>query len=668
MTTAQVSIEHEKLLALLRTMLIIRQTEEELARCHQRGLIFGACHTYVGQEAISTGVCAHLTNDDPIFSTHRGHGHALAKGMPPRELMAELFGRVTGCSRGRGGSMHLFSPEIGMMGTSGIVGPCILQACGGGYSAKLMKTGGVAAAFFGDGAVNNGAFHEGLNMASIWKLPVLFICENNQYATEVPFSYSSGIPDVGRRAANYGLPGFEVDGNDVIAVTEIAREAVARARSGGGATLIECKTYRTRPHAEGMGDFTYRTREEVEEWKSRCPITVLKKRMLVEHGVNETQIQQVEAEVASMVAEARQFAENSPMPEASSAATNVYAAPRTSIRIAKSPKATSAEERQITFTQATHEALSEEMAVNPHIFVMGQGIGVRGGNFKTTTGLYALYGPERLCDVPICERGFVGLAGGAAMTGTRPVVDFMFADFIMDAVGEIVNQIAKMQYMSSGRLKMPVLLRGCIGIGHSAATHHSGSYYAMYAQVPGLRVVVPSNAYDAKGLMKHALRCDDPVMFLEHREILTAKCHVPTEDYEIEFGRAAIAREGSDVTVVALARMVHLTLSVCDALERDGISVEVIDPRTISPLDTETILQSVAKTGRLLIVDEPPAPCGFAAEIAAQVIDAGFNDLDAPIRRLTGVFTPTPYSPPLEAAVVPTADAISEAIRGLMKE
>jgi len=656
------------LLYLFRTMLIIRNTEEELARCHQRGLIFGACHTYVGQEAISTGVCAHLTNDDPIFSTHRGHGHALAKGMPPRELMAELFGRDTGCSRGRGGSMHLFSPEIGMMGTSGIVGPCILQACGGGYSSKLMQTGRVAAAFFGDGAVNNGAFHEGLNMASIWKLPVLFICENNQFATEVPFAYSSGIPDVGRRAANYGLPGFEVDGNDVLAVTEVAREAVARARSGGGATLIECKTYRTRAHAEGMGDYTYRTREQVEEWKRRCPIALLRHRMLTEFDIAEAQIQQIESEITALVADSRQFAESSPLPMAGSAATHVYAASRPIVKRGEQPKVSPVEIREITFTQATHEALSEEMAVNPRIFVMGEGIGIRGGNFKTTAGLYDLYGSERLCDTPISERGFVGLAGGAAMTGTRPVIDFMFADFILDAVGEIVNQIAKMQYMSSGRLKMPVLLRGCIGIGHSAATHHSGSYYAMYAQVPGLRVVVPSNAYDAKGLMKHALRCDDPVMFLEHREILSTKSHVPTDDYEIEFGHAAIVRVGHSVTVVALARMVHLTLSVCDELEREGISVELVDPRTISPLDTETILQSVAKTGRLLIVDEPPAPCGFAAEIAAQVTDTGFDDLDAPIRRLTGVFTPTPYSPPLEAAVVPTAAAIAAAIRSLVKE
>ena len=666
--TAHCPLPKSSLLSLYRIMLIIRQTEEELARCHQRGLVFGACHTYVGQEAISTGVCSHLTNADPIFSTHRGHGHALAKGMPPKELMAELFGRATGCSRGRGGSMHLFSPEIGMMGTSGIVGPCILQACGGGYSSKLMNTGHVAVAFFGDGAVNNGAFHEGLNMASIWKLPVLFICENNQFATEVPFAYSSGIPDVGRRAANYGLPGFEVDGNDVLAVSRVAGEAVQRARSGGGATLIECKTYRTRAHAEGMGDFTYRTREDVNAWKQRCPIASLRHRMLTEFNVAESELNEIDTEVTQLVTEARQFAEESPLPEAATAATNVYAPRRIVEHSATAISTPAAEYRELTFSQATLEALSEEMAVNPEIFVMGEGIGVRGGNFNTTTGLYELYGPVRLCDTPICERGFVGLAGGAAMTGTRPVIDFMFADFILDSIGEIINQIAKMQYMSSGRLRMPVLLRGCIGIGHSAATHHSGSYYALFAQVPGLRVVVPSNAFDARGLMKHALRCNDPVVFLEHREILTLKSQVPIGDYEIEFGRAAVVREGSDVTVVALARMVHLTLSICDEMQQRGISVELIDPRTISPLDTETILKSVAKTGRLLIVDEPPGPCGFAADVAARVMDAGFNDLDAPIRQLTGVFTPTPYSPPLEAAVVPTASMISEAISALVEE
>lgn len=646
-------------------MQLIRLCEEQLARAYQRGLVHGACHTYVGQEAIAAGVCAHLDKDDTVFSTHRGHGHALAKGMHPRELMAELFGRATGCSRGRGGSMHLFSPEIGLMGTSGIVGPCILQAAGAGYTSKLLGTQRVAVAFFGDGAVNNGAFHEGLNLAGIWKLPVLFVCENNQFATEVPFEYSAGNPSVASRGAAYGLPGIEVDGNDVQAIHVAAGEAVRRARAGEGATLIECKTYRTRAHAEGMGDFSYRTREDVEQWKTRCPIKCYRQRLLDTGNASEDELEAIDQEIRDLITEAQQFAENSPWPEPALAITHVYAEPSSRAPLAGSaPKS----DRTISFMQATLEALSEEMAKDPKIFVLGEGIGKRGGNFRSTAGLYDLYGPVRLCDTPICERGFVGLACGAAMTGSRPVVDFMFADFILDSVGEVLNQIAKMQYMSSGRLKMPVLLRGCIGIGHSAATHHSGNYYPLYAHFPGLRVVVPSSPRDAKGLFKRALHCDDPVLFLEHREILALKGPVPEEDYEIDFGQATVVREGKDLTVVALAMMLHRTLEVCDRLAARGISAEVVDPRTVSPLDAETILKSVSKTGRLLIVDEAFSPFGLGAEIAAAVIDKGFDDLDAPIRRLHGAFTPTPYSPSLEKAVVPQAADIEKVIEEMLAE
>lgn len=658
------TLDNLTLAKLLRTMLTIRLTEEELARCHQRGLIHGACHTYVGQEAIATGVCANLDIKDSVFSTHRGHGHALAKGMPPAELMAELFGRSTGCSRGRGGSMHIFSPEIGMMGTSGIVGPCILQACGGGYSSKILGNKTVGVAFFGDGAVNNGAFHEGLNMAAIWKLPVLFICENNQFATEVPFSYSSGIPDVGRRAANYGIAGIEVDGNDVLAVHQAAQEAVTRAKAGLGPTLIECKTYRTRAHAEGMGDFTYRTREAVEEWKKLCPIERLKSRMIAEFDFTSSAIEQIQAEVADLVKQGRDFAESSPRPDPKTATDHVYSP----ISLSIDEPAPNANDRSITFAQATLEALTEAMEADPNIFVMGEGIGVRGGNFRTTAGLFDRFGPARLCDTPICERGFVGLACGAAMTGTRPVIDFMFADFVLDSIGEIFNQIAKIQYMSSGRLTMPVLLRGCIGIGHSAATHHSGSYYGMYAQVPGLVVVVPSSARDAKGLMRTALKGNDPVVFLEHREILQAKGPVPEGDYSIPFGKASVVRSGKDLTIVALAKMVHLAQKVAEDFAAKGVSLEIIDPRTVLPLDTKTILQSVQKTGRLLIIDEAPPSCGFAAEVAARVSDAGFDFLDAPIKRLCGTFAPTPYSPELEAVMVPTANDITQAILSLLEE
>jgi 2-oxoisovalerate dehydrogenase E1 component len=321
-------LEKEKLLALYRQMLEIRRTEEQLARSYQAGLIMGACHTYVGQEAVATGVCAHLRPDDAVFSTHRGHGHALAKGVRPHQVMAELFGRVTGCSQGRGGSMHLFSPEVGMMGTSGIVGPCILQATGAGYSFKLLKTDRVGVAFFGDGASNNGAFHEGLNMASIWDLPVVFVCENNLYATEVPFAAAAGNPNVAERAAAYGMPGVAVDGNDVLAVYQAAGEAVARARRGGGPTLIEGKTYRARPHAEGMRDGGYRTQEEIDTWKARDPLKLYRERLLAEEIANTDEIEAIEVQVKATVEEAFEFSKNSPWPDPETVLDHIFSPSR----------------------------------------------------------------------------------------------------------------------------------------------------------------------------------------------------------------------------------------------------------------------------------------------------------------------------------------------------
>jgi len=324
--------------------------------------------------------------------------------------------------------------------------------------------------------------------------------------------------------------------------------------------------------------------------------------------------------------------------------------------------------REMTFTAAAREGLAEEMARDPTVFVMGEGIGARGGNWSTTTGLYDLYGPWRLRDTPISERGFTGLCTGAALVGGRPVVDFMFLDFLLDAMGEIINQTAKMQYMSSGRLKMPLVLRGCIGIGFSSATHHSGNYYPMLARVPGLRVVVPSTPYDAKGLLKTAIRCDDPVFFLEHKSVMGLKGPVPEEEYLLPFGQAAVVREGADATVVTLAWMVHRTLEAANALAAEGIAVEVIDLRTLAPLDIDTILASVHKTGRLLIADEDYGPFGVGAEIAAQVMARAFDDLDAPISRVNGAFAPVPYSPPLEAQLQLSVAQIIQAIHDLLAE
>ena len=314
----------DELVELYRQMLIIRRTEEQLARAHQQGLVHGACHTYVGEEAIAVGVCAHLRTDDAVFSTHRGHGHALAKGVTPRQLIAELLGRASGVSHGRGGSMHVFSPEVGMLGTSGIVGPSILMAAGIGYAYRLAKSDRVSVAFFGDGASNNGAFHEALNMAAIWKLPVLFVCENNQYATEVPFSSVAGNPDVGARGAAYGVPSPAVDGNDVLQVYAAADEAVRRARAGEGPTLLTCTTYRTRAHSEGMRDAGYRTREEVETWRARDPIKRLREAVLQQDPTDAGALDAVDREIQTLVDEALEWAKDSPWPDPSTVLDHVY--------------------------------------------------------------------------------------------------------------------------------------------------------------------------------------------------------------------------------------------------------------------------------------------------------------------------------------------------------
>lgn len=324
--------------------------------------------------------------------------------------------------------------------------------------------------------------------------------------------------------------------------------------------------------------------------------------------------------------------------------------------------------RELTYTAAAREGLAEEMERDRNVFVVGEGIGVRGGNFNTTAGLFERFGPERLRDTPIAERGFTGLCTGAALVGGRPVVDYMFFDFALDGLGELINQTAKMQYMSDGRLTMPIVLRGCIGVGNSAATHHSGNYYAIFAHLPGFHVVVPTTPRDVKGLLKTAIRSNDPVVFMEHRSLLNTKGPVPDVEELIPFGQAAIARAGRDISVVGIAAMVPASLEAAQRLAGEGISVEVIDPRTLAPLDIDAIHASVHKTGRLLIVDQTFGPCGIGAEIAAQVMARAFDDLDAPVRRLNGAHVPTPYSPVLEAAVVPDVDAIVHAVRDLAAE
>lgn len=305
-----------RLLQLYRQLSLLRQFELKAQELYRRGSIPGFIHLYVGEEAVAVGVCSHLQNDDYITSTHRGHGHALAKGVPPREVMAELWGRQTGCSRGRGGSMHLYDPENGLLGTNGLVGAGIPIAAGAALAAKLAGTSRVAVSFFGDGAVNHGAFHEGANLAAAWNLPVVLVCENNLYATETPFRVATRNQDVSSRAQAYGMQGVAVDGNDVQEVFAAAGEAIDQARRGGGPTLIECRTYRILGHHEGDPGTGYRTKEEVEKWRERCPISRLKTQILTLNVADEIALREIEAEVEGVIADAIEFADSSPWPAA----------------------------------------------------------------------------------------------------------------------------------------------------------------------------------------------------------------------------------------------------------------------------------------------------------------------------------------------------------------
>jgi len=322
--------------------------------------------------------------------------------------------------------------------------------------------------------------------------------------------------------------------------------------------------------------------------------------------------------------------------------------------------------RKITFTEAINEALRQEMERDPSVILMGEDIGVYGGAFGVTKGLIQKFGPDRVIDTPISEAGFIGAAVGAALAGLRPVVELMFVDFFGVAMDQIYNQMAKLRYMSGGQLKVPVTLRAPIGAGISAAAQHSQTLYSIFAHVPGLKVVVPSTPYDAKGLLISSIRDDNPVIFLEHKVLYGLKGEVPEEEYTIPLGKADIKREGDDVTVIGLARTVWHALDTAEQLSKEGISIEVIDPRTIVPFDKETILKSVKKTGRVVIVDEDYDRCGFASWVASIIADEAFEYLDAPIKRITTPNVPIPFSPPLEQYILPDAKKIINTVKSIL--
>ena len=645
------------LLEMYRRMLVIRGFEERVAALYRDSEIPGFVHLSIGQEASAVGACWPLSPDDVITSTHRGHGHCLAKGLDPPGMFAELMAKDAGTNRGRGGSMHIADPTIGIFGANGIVAAGLPIAVGAATAAQLRADGNVVVAFFGDGAVAQGAFHEAVNLAAVWKLPVVFFCENNGYA-EFSSAADQHAASLKRRAKGYRIDYTGVDGNDVVATATVMSQAVDAVRAGDGPAIVEAATYRWHGHYEGDPE-RYRSADEVKEWEARDPLLV-HARALRTAGIADDALQALDSTVAqeldAAVDRARQL-------EAPSSTTlfDFVTRPRPE-RPAPAPVAPDAP--VFRTMDAIQSALEHELAADDRVFVAGIDVGAGGNVFGLTRGLRDRFG-DRVRDTPISETAIMGVGVGAAMAGMRPVVELMYLDFVGVCLDQLLNQAAKMPFMTGGAAQMGLTVRTQFGAGRSSGSQHSQSLEVLLAHIPGLTVVMPSTPADTYGLLRAAIQDPNPVVFIENRLLYGMKGPQPPPDHIIPLGRSAVVREGTDVTVVSVSRMVHEALAAAECLDAEGISVEVIDLRTVAPLDTAPILESVAKTSRLLIAHEAVVPFGIGAEIAAVVARDGFWNLDAPIERVGAAATPPPYAPDLERAWLPDRDDIADAIRRL---
>jgi 2-oxoisovalerate dehydrogenase E1 component len=671
--------ERAFLLSLYERMVLIREFEETVKFLFLEGAMPGTIHQCQGQEATAVGVCAALRAEDWITSTFRGHGHALAKGLTAQELLDELFGAETGCCKGRGGSMHVGDMAKGMVPGIAIVAGGIPLAAGMALAFKMRKEDKVVACFFGDGAIAEGAFHEGVNMAAIWNLPVIFVCENNLYGASTHVDLVMKNVRISDRAASYGFRGETVDGNDVLAVLAATRKAADDCRSGRGPVLLELLTYRRTGHSR-RDPCHYQPKAERESWAQRDPIDRFAKSL----NLSDAEREEIQERIQLELTRAVERAKAAPHPKAGEIAEYVFAPPASdAIAGARLPSQSEAggssagatrAGRRLGIAEALREGIAEAMADDPAVMCIGEDIAVRGGwggAFTVTLGLEGRFA-DRLINTPIAELGFFGLAIGAAMMGMRPIADVQYGDFLFLASDQIINNAAKLRYMSGGTASVPLLMRAPVG-ATGRGSQHAQNMERYFTGVPGLKVVAPSTAYDAKGLLKAALRDGNPVLMFEHKLLYGSKgaraepgavdatSEIPAEEYLVPLGKAAVRREGRDVTVLGWLLMVHYAIQAAERLAAEGrADAEVIDLRSLAPIDWETIGASVRKTGHVVIVEEGPKTGGVGAELAAGIAERWPN---VRIMRVASPDVPVPFTPVLEEAYKPDAVRIAEAVR-----
>ena len=636
-----------------RNMVLARELDRRMLALQRQGRI-GTYAMLEGQEAVQIGSALALEPNDFVFPSYREHGVQVTRGLPMEVLLAYWKGLP---------NAHW---DMNKYRTGVVTVPIASQlphAVGYSYMTRFRGEDTVTVTYFGDGATSEGDFHSGMNFAGVWKTPTVFICANNLYAISVPYEKQTASETIAQKAQAYGFEGLRVDGMDPIAVYLATKMAVQRAREGKGPTLIEAMTYRYGPHATADDPSLYRSDEEVDEWKAKDTIERLR-RFLENRGEwDERTGEKVAMEISDSVAAAITAIEAEPLPNRDDSVRHGFARIPAHVveqlhameRSHGEPETVFHEEeiwqvghdslpegptQSLTMAQAINAALHQAMDRDENVIVMGEDVGLAGGVFRVTEGLLAKHGDQRVIDTPLNESGIVGSAIGMALAGARPVAEIQFEGFVYPAFDQIVSHLGRFRFRTRGISSVPVIVRMPNGAGIGAHEHHCDSPEAYFVHAPGLVVICPSTPTDAKGLLAAALEGDDPVMFLEPKVLYRAgREDVPTDHYTLPIGRARVRSEGTDLSLVTYGGMVPEALK---AAERVNASVEVIDLRTLFPWDRETVLESVRKTGHLLLVQEPQGSAGVAAEVAAVVAEEAMYELQAPIVRVTGFDVPWP--------------------------
>lgn len=728
---ASKNITKQEAIDMLEDMLMIREFEEMIIKLRSGayescvGFDYrGPTHVSIGQEASAVGACMGIAHDDQITTTHRGHGDSIAKGcvairgmsveglkkrVPQckstnrKELIeaaladhiykttAELFGKEEGYCKGRGGGMHIADFSAGHLGANAIVGGGVPIATGAGMVSRYLKDGKVTCCFAGDGAYANGVVLESLNWAAMHQftnhlakdnkfgLPVIYLIINNHYGmTGRADDEVAGVGCLARRAVGFAdnnMHAEVVNGMDPMAVRDALKRAADGCRKGKGPYLLEVDTYRYYGHSLSDPRNEYRMREEEEEWKAIDPLRTFADELIKNKVLTKASYEALKKRVADRNSVEAGKAAKSPDPDAIDVIKHMYTDTTSEIvpekyqkvKIIKEEPVIKRADGQLSYKDAIKEALLEEMKRDARVIIYGEDVADYGGAFKVTKGLLEAFGRDRVFNSPISEAAICGTAVGAAMAGLRPVVELMYMDFALMASDQISNQAAKWHYMTGASVEVPVVYRASVGGGKGYGGQHSQTLETMFAHMPGMLVAYPATPYDAKGMLKTAIRDNNPVMFIESQLLYGIKGNVPEGEYMIPFGVADVKRAGTDVTLVTWGPAVHDCLKAAEMLQSESkVSVEVIDLRTLVPLDMATVLDSVKKTGRCVVASQCISVGSFTGEIASQVMEKAFDYLDAPVVRVGAKNGIAPQSHILEAAFLPNAKDIANACRSIL--